>query len=109
MANLIADLWNFIDNTSEDDPARQEKFFELRERVRQETTDDAPVSVSEEIAKLIDVSSLLHVLTAIELVCADKAELMRHHLQERHQAALWDAASKAVGVASRHKSVERVS
>lgn len=33
-AALIADLWKFIDDTAEDDPTRQDKFFDLRARVR---------------------------------------------------------------------------
>lgn len=66
-------------------------------------------NVSEEIEKLIDASSLLDVLTAIELVCAEKADHIRLNWQDRTTASTWDAASKAVGVALRHKSVERVS
>lgn len=31
---LVFDLWQFIDNTAEDAPDRQDKFFALRERVR---------------------------------------------------------------------------
>jgi hypothetical protein len=31
---LIRDLWNFVENVTDDDPARTCKFFALRERVR---------------------------------------------------------------------------
>jgi len=31
---LVRDLWHFIENVTDDDPARNEKFFALRERVR---------------------------------------------------------------------------
>jgi hypothetical protein len=31
---LVADLWRFIEDVSEDDPERIDKFFRLRERVR---------------------------------------------------------------------------
>lgn len=31
---LIRDLWNFVENVTDDDPARTDKFFALRERVR---------------------------------------------------------------------------
>ena len=32
--DLIRDLWDFIENVTDDDPARTDKFFALRERVR---------------------------------------------------------------------------
>jgi len=32
---LISDLWKFIEDVPEDDPERTDKFFALRERVRQ--------------------------------------------------------------------------
>jgi hypothetical protein len=31
---LIRDLWGFIENVTDDDPERTDKFFSLRERVR---------------------------------------------------------------------------
>jgi hypothetical protein len=31
---LIRDLWSFVENVTDDDPERTEKFFALRERVR---------------------------------------------------------------------------
>jgi hypothetical protein len=30
---LISDLWSFIENVTDDDPERTDKFFALRERV----------------------------------------------------------------------------
>jgi hypothetical protein len=33
-SRLIRDLWSFIENVSEDDPERTDRFFALRERVR---------------------------------------------------------------------------
>ena len=32
--NLIRNLWSFIENVTDDDPERTDKFFALRERVR---------------------------------------------------------------------------
>jgi hypothetical protein len=37
--NLIRDLWGFIENVTDADPARTDKFFALRERVRNHYTD----------------------------------------------------------------------
>jgi hypothetical protein len=34
-SQLIRDLWNFIENVTDDDPERTDKFFALRERVRE--------------------------------------------------------------------------
>jgi hypothetical protein len=34
LRQLVADLWDFIDNTADDAPDRQDKFFALRVRVR---------------------------------------------------------------------------
>ncbi len=67
---LILDLWSFIEDTTPEDPDRDEKFFKLRERVRAlpeaETPDTPPkvliymeggliqdVSVSQEMEVLI--------------------------------------------------------
>jgi hypothetical protein len=33
-SQLIHDLWGFIENVNDDDPERTDKFFALRERVR---------------------------------------------------------------------------
>lgn len=32
---LVRDLWWFIENVTPDDPTRDDKFFKLRERVRE--------------------------------------------------------------------------
>jgi len=31
---LVTDLWNFIENVTDEDPGRTDKFFALRNRVR---------------------------------------------------------------------------
>ena len=36
---LIRELWNFIENVTDADPARTDKFFALRERVRNHYAD----------------------------------------------------------------------
>jgi hypothetical protein len=36
---LIRDLWDFIENVTDEDPARTDKFFALRERVRNHYAD----------------------------------------------------------------------
>ncbi len=36
---LIRDLWDFIENVTGEDPARTDKFFALRERVRNQYAD----------------------------------------------------------------------
>jgi hypothetical protein len=36
---LIRDLWDFIENVTDEDPARTDTFFALRERVRSHYAD----------------------------------------------------------------------
>jgi len=36
---LIRDLWDFIENVTDEDPVRTDKFFALRERVRNHYAD----------------------------------------------------------------------
>jgi hypothetical protein len=36
---LIRDLWDFIESVTDENPARTDKFFALRERVRNHYTD----------------------------------------------------------------------
>lgn len=36
---LIRDLWDFIENVTDEDPTRTDKFFALRERVRNHYAD----------------------------------------------------------------------
>lgn len=71
-------------------------------------SDFKPGSLSEQVEALIDQHSLLDVLVAIECACGDKAEHIRHNWQDRKLARLWDSASKAVGRAIRHPSIERL-
>jgi hypothetical protein len=59
------------------------------------------MNVTEEIEALIDKHGLLHVLTAIECVCGEKAEHIRTNWQDHITAKPWEAASKIAGVAAR--------
>jgi hypothetical protein len=36
---LIRDSWNFIENVTDEDPARTDKFFALRQRIRNHHAD----------------------------------------------------------------------
>lgn len=66
-------------------------------------------NISEEIEKLIDASSLLDVLTAIECVCSEKAAIDRAASGNTVRSRDWDAAALAVGACLRRNSVSRVS
>lgn len=63
-------------------------------------------NVTETLESLIDQTSLLDVLVALELVCAEKADHIRHNWQDAKLAKDWDRASKVCGDAARHKSVQ---
>lgn len=41
--NLAFDLWDFIENVTDEDPTRQDQFFKLRERVREMQTEGSVV------------------------------------------------------------------
>ena len=43
--NLIRDLWDFVENVTDADPARTEKFFALRERVRNHYADFGSIQI----------------------------------------------------------------
>ncbi len=51
-------------------------------------------NLTEELESLIDSSSLLDVLTALELVCREKADHIRVNWQDRATARPWDRAAK---------------
>jgi hypothetical protein len=61
--------------------------------------------LAEQIELMIDAHGLLHVLTAIECICGEKAEHIRVNWQDRNTAKPWDIASKAVGAAARKVEV----
>ena len=42
---LIRDLWDFVENVTDADPARTEKFFALRERVRNHYADFGSIQI----------------------------------------------------------------
>ncbi len=66
-------------------------------------------NLTDDIEKLIDATSLLDVLTAIECVCGEKADHIRVNSQDSIAARLWDKASRAVGQAARTDGVTAVS
>lgn len=43
--NLIRDLWDFVENVTDADPARTDKFFALRERVRNHYADFGSIQI----------------------------------------------------------------
>lgn len=58
-------------------------------------------NITETIEQLIDQSSLLDVLTAIECICGEKAAHLRANWQDRQSAKVWDKASNLVGETAR--------
>lgn len=66
-------------------------------------------NLTEEVERLIDASSLLDMLTAIECVCGEKADHLRANWQDGLTARRWEQASKAVGHCVRMPGVSAVS
>ena len=62
-------------------------------------------NLTEELEKLIDASSLLDVLTGLELVCAEKAEHIRANWQDKLTARPWDKASRSFGKLARETDI----
>lgn len=62
-------------------------------------------SIDEQIETLIDRHGLLHVLTTLELICAEKAEHIRHNWQDTALAREWQKASTACGNVARKVTV----
>ena len=58
-------------------------------------------NVSEQIEALIDATSLLDVLTALELVTGEKALHIVENWQDAPLAKRWDKASRIIGKAMR--------
>jgi hypothetical protein len=50
----------------------------------------------QELEKLVDASSLLSVLTALELMCLEKAEHIRVNWQDKTAAKAWDKDAKLI-------------
>lgn len=63
------------------------------------------LNICETIETLIDQSSVLDVLTAIECICSEKAAHIRHNWQDNLMARQWDSASKQAGRAARNVAV----
>ena len=67
-SQLIRDLWYFIENVTDDDPERTDKFFALRERVRTFYAND------EQCAKVTTLRTVIltlqYCLETFEQTCA---------------------------------------
>lgn len=46
--------------------------------------------IAEDLEAMINRSSLLHVVSALVLICAEKAEHVREHWQDETAAKSWD-------------------
>lgn len=65
--------------------------------------------ITAELEALVDATSLLHVLTGLELIAYEKAEHLRVNWQDRASAKHWDNAGKVVGNAARNAKIGIVS
>lgn len=65
----------------------------------------AKINIAEQIEAMIDQASVLDVLTALEIVCGEKADHIRANWQDKVLANAWDRASKVCGTAARHASI----
>jgi hypothetical protein len=50
----------------------------------------------EAIEATVDKHGLIHVVTALELMCQEKAEHLRANWQDEQSAKVWDKAAKAI-------------
>jgi len=57
--------------------------------------------ISETLEAMIDKHGLLHVLTALELICGEKAEHIKVNWQDKVTAKPWERASNALYTAVR--------
>lgn len=62
-------------------------------------------NVTEELERLIDATSLLDVLTGLEMVCSEKADHIRENWQDKMLARRWDRASAICGKAARNDTI----
>ena len=51
------------------------------------------IDIAEVLEQLVDQHGLLHVVTGLELVCAEKAEHIRANWQDAQTARVWDRAA----------------
>ena len=64
----------------------------------------ASENISDTLEQMIDKHGLLHVLTALDLICTEKVEHIKVNWQDPVTAKPWERASNALYTAS--KSVE---
>lgn len=58
------------------------------------------IDITETLESLIDKHGLLHVITALDLICSEKAEHIRANWQDKITAKTWDKAGNALYTAS---------
>lgn len=66
-------------------------------------------AVADAVEALVDKASLLDVLTALELVCQERAAHLEANWQDRRSAQTWRRAAKAIYAAVSHNAVQAVS
>lgn len=62
-------------------------------------------NITAELERLVDATSLLDVLTGLELVCGEKAEHIRQNWQDKATARPWDKASRALAGLARETDI----
>lgn len=56
--------------------------------------------ITEILERMIDKHGLLHIVTALDLICAEKAEHIRVNWQDKETAKPWDRAANALYIVS---------
>jgi hypothetical protein len=78
------------------------------EMTTQNTGNESAYNATEALESMIDKHGLLFVTTGLELICAEKAEHIRHNWQETRASKPWDKASKAFGRVARQIEPENL-
>jgi hypothetical protein len=58
------------------------------------------MDIVEQIERIVDANNLLHVVTALELMCTEKAEHLRCNWQDENAAKTWERAARVFGAAA---------
>ena len=61
-------------------------------------------TVADQLESLIDSHGLLHIVTALDLICAEKASFIRSDWQDDKTARVWDKTSNLLKTLSRRIS-----
>lgn len=62
-------------------------------------------NTTEHLEALIDANDLQHVLTGLELICAEKADHVRTNWQDKMLAKRWERAAALLGRLARHEVI----